>query len=149
MEIKKNDNKSLIIYTSLIFVAAIIMIVFSFFAQMHLENSRVSETEAENVTLSNKAAQVSEENMQLVELNKALKDANNKLTEENTALLAEKEGFSKESAAYKALIEVYNKLLDGKKSAANKLLKQIYTESLTAEQKEIYDFLVKEAQKYK
>lgn len=146
MENKKNDNKSLIVYTSLIFVAAIIMIVFSFFAQMHLENSRVSETEAENVTLSHKAAQVSEENMQLVELNKSLKDANNKLTEENKALLAEKESFSKESAAYKALLEVYDKLLDGKKNSANKLLKQIFTEDLTPEQKGIYDFLVKKAQ---
>ena len=146
MENKKNDNKSLIMYTSLIFLAAIIMIVFSFFAQMHLENSKVSETEAENVTLSHKAAQVSEENMQLVELNKSLKDANSKLTGENEALLAEKEALLKESQAYKALLEVYDKLLDGKKSSANKLLKQIFTEDLTSEQKEIYDFLVKEAQ---
>ena len=122
------------------------MIVFSFFAQMHLENSRVSETEAENVTLSHKAAQVSEENMQLVELNKTLKDANKKLEEENATLIAEKDVFVKENTAYKALLGVYDKLLDGKKTSAKKLLKQIFTEDLTPEQKEIYDFLVKEAQ---
>lgn len=146
MDIKKNDNKSLIMYTSLIFVAAIIMIVVSFFAQKHLEQLRVIETEAENVTLSNKAAQVSEENMQLVELNKSLKDTNKQLTEENQTLLAEKDAFLKETEAYKSLIDVYEKLLDGKKTTARKLLKEIYTEDLSAEQKEIYDFLVKEAQ---
>lgn len=146
MEIKKNDNKSLIMYTSLIFVAAIVMIIVSFFAQQHLEKLRVSETEAENVTLSNKAAQVSEENMQLVELNKTLKDSNTKLTEEKNALLAENEALKKENEAYSRLIEVYNKLLDGKKSSAKTILKEIYTEDLTPQQKEIYDFLVKEAQ---
>ena len=146
MEIKKSDNKSLIMYTSLIFLAAIIMIVVSFFAQQHLEQLKVSETEAQNVTLSNKAAQVSEENMQLVELNKNLKDTNTKLTEENKTLTQEKEALTKEKDAYNALIEVYNNLLDGKKSAAKKLLQGIYTEDLSPEQKEIYDFLVKESQ---
>lgn len=146
MEIKKSDNKSLIMYTSLIFVAAIVMIVISFFAQSHLEKLRVSETEAENVTLSNKAAQVSEENMQLVELNKALKDANKVLTDTNTALTTEKEALLKETIAYKSLVDVYDKLLDGKKAAARKLLEGIYTQDLSADQKEIYDFLVKEAQ---
>lgn len=146
MDIKKNDNKSLIMYTSLIFVAAIIMIVVSFFAQQHLEQLKVSEAEAENVSLSNKAAQVSEENMQLVELNKSLKDANNKLTEENQLLTQEKEAYTKEIASYKAFVEVYENLADGKKNAAKKLLQQIYTEDLTTEQKEMYDFLVKEAQ---
>lgn len=146
MDIKKSDNKSLIMYTSLIFVAAIIMIVISFFAQQHLERLRVSETEAENVTLSNKAAQVSEENMQLVELNKSLKDANTKLTEANQTLTTERDALLKESKAYKSLMAVYEKLLDGKKSSARKLLTEIYTEDLSAEQKEIYDFLVKEAQ---
>lgn len=145
MDIKK-DNKSLIMYTSLIFVAAIVMIVISFFAQQHLEQLRVSETEAENVTLSNKAAQVSEENMQLVELNKTLKDANTVLTEENQVLTAQKDALLKETGAYKALIEVYEKLVDGKKASAQKLLEGIYTEDLTPEQKEMYDFLVKEAQ---
>ncbi|MBR5808533.1 MAG: hypothetical protein IKY39_00305 [Clostridia bacterium] len=146
MEIKKSDNKSLIMYTSLIFVAAIIMIVVSFFAQQHLEGLRVSETEAENVTLSNKAAQVSEENMQLVELNKSLKDANKALTDANVTLTTERDTLLKEKNAYLSLMEVYEKLLGGKKTSARKILKEIYTEDLSPEQKEIYDFLVKDAQ---
>lgn len=141
MEIKKADNKTLIMYTSLIFIAAILMIVISFFAQRHLEKLNVNETAQENVTLSNKSAQVSEENMQLVELNKALKDANAKITEANDALLIENEQFKGEIKSYNLLIDVYDKLLAGKKSAARKLLKDIYTENLSAEQKKIYDFL--------
>lgn len=143
---QKNDNRSLIMYTSLIFIAAIIMIVISYFAQSHLEQLRVSEAEAQNVSLSNKAAQVSEENMQLVELNRTLREKNKEIVEQNTALSLEKEANLKELQGYKALIEVYEKLLSGKKAVARTLLEGIYTEDLTPEQKEIYDFLFKKTE---
>lgn len=143
---KKNDNKSLIMYTSLIFIVAIVMIVVSFFAQKHLEELRVSEIDEQNVSLSNKAAMVSEENMQLVELNKSLREKNKELMEQNTALSLEKDAFTKEKAGYEALMEVYNKLLSGKEAAARELLQGIYTEDLTPEQKAIYDALVKKAE---
>lgn len=146
MEIKKNDNKSLVLYTSLIFAAAIIMIVISFFAQRHLEQLKVSETEAENVTLSSKAALVSEENMQLVELNKTLKTTNTELTEQNQTITAQNEQLSKEVSMYKKLVSVYDCIIKGQKTKANNLLKEIYTEDLSPEQKDIYDFLVKELQ---
>ena len=64
MAIKNSDNKSLLLYTSLIFVVAIIMIIVSFFAQTHLNQSAPGEIDREKVDLSAKAAQVSEENMQ-------------------------------------------------------------------------------------
>jgi uncharacterized protein HemX len=143
MDIKKSDNKSLVIYTSLIFMAAILMIVVSFFAQKHLEDARVSQTEAENITLSNKAASVSEENVQLVELNKTLKSENTNLTQANEQLTAEKEALLAETAAYKGLNQVYKLLLEKKTKAAREKLGSIYTQDLSPEQKEIYDYLVK------
>ncbi len=153
MEMKKNensmekgDNKSLIMYTSLIFIAAVIMIILSSFGQRHLEEMRVSEKAAENVSLSNKAAQVSEENMQLVELNKTLMHEKQALTEERDTLLVEKETVSKEISGYSALITVYDKLCGGNKSEARELLAGIYTEDLSQEQKEIYDTLAKKVQ---
>ena len=146
MTLKKNDNKSLFLYTSLIFVVAILMIIVSFFAQTHLEQSKVSEQDAEKVSLSDKAAQVSEENMQLVELNKTLRETNSKLMEENSSLTSERDSLSAEVSAYEALIAVYDKLYDGNKKAANELLANIYTENLTPEQKDFYDILVKKAQ---
>ena len=140
---EKTENKSLILYTSLIFIAAIAMIIVSFFAEKHFEEQDVSEVKAQNVNLSNKAAIISEENMQLVEMNRTLKETNKSLVEQNTTLGAEKDALIKEKAGFEALIEVYEKLLDGKEKAARTLLEGIYTEDLTLEQKEIYDALVK------
>ena len=55
---KNNDQTSLSVYTALIFLVATVMIVVSFFAQTHLEQSMVSEHDEEKVNLSNKAAHV-------------------------------------------------------------------------------------------
>ncbi len=145
MNPENNDNKSLIFYTALIFGAAIVMILISFFAQKHLDAIRVSEVSAENVTLSNKAAMISEENLQLVELNKNLRETNIKLTEEKTAVTLERDALLKEVAGYEALMKVYDRLAAGSRTSARTLLKEIYTEDLTQEQKDIYDTLVKRA----
>ncbi|MBR4723135.1 MAG: hypothetical protein IK072_00175 [Clostridia bacterium] len=146
MTLKNSDNKSLLIYTSLIFFVAIIMIIVSFFAQTHLDQTKVSELDLEKVTLSNKAAQVSEENMQLVELNKSLKDTNTELLSENSELKERTASMQKELDAYAALSQVSEKLLGGNKRAARSLLENIYTEDLTQKQKEIYDTLVKKTE---
>lgn len=146
MTIKNSDNKSLLIYTSLIFFVAIIMIIVSFFAQTHLDQSKVSEVDLEKVDLSNKAARVSEENMQLVELNKSLKDANTALSAENAELTEKTEKMQREIDAYSDLLKVSEKLLGGNKRAARTLLENIYTEDLTQNQKEIYDALVKKTE---
>lgn len=146
MTLKNSDNKSLLLYTSLIFIVAIVMIIVSFFAQTHLDQSKLSEIDTEKVNLSNKAAQVSEENMQLVELNKSLKDTNASLTAENDELKQASESMQKEIDAYRKLSQVSEKLLGGNKTAARTLLENIYTEDLTKEQKELYDSLVKKTQ---
>lgn len=143
---KNTDQTSLSLYTALIFLVAIVMIVVSFFAQTHLEQSMVSEHEAEKVSLSNKAAQVSEENMQLVELNKTLRERNTKLAEENATISLEKDALAKEIAGYEALITVFEALADGKNDIANEILLGIYTEDLSPAQKTYYDILAKKLQ---
>ena len=146
MTIKNSDNKSLLLYTSLIFIVAIIMIIVSFFAQTHLDQSKQGQIDTEKVDLSNKAAQVSEENMQLVELNKSLKDTNTALSEKNAELEQEVSALQKENKAYGDLLLVSEKLLGGNKRAARALLENIFTEDLTKEQKELYDALVKKTE---
>ncbi len=143
---KKENDKSLVMYTSLIFIVAIVMIIVSFFAQTHLDQSKITKDEEEKVSLSNKAAQVSEENMQLVELNKALKDSKTSLEEENITLKEENELTKKELENYKLLSTIAQKILSGNKSAARTLLKNIYTEDLTTSQKDYYDLLVKKSE---
>ena len=96
MTLKNNDNRTLLIYTSLIFIVAVAMIIVSFFAQTHLDQSKIGARDAEVVSLSNKAAQVSEENMQLLEFNKSLQAQNTALTEENAQLSTEVENAKKE-----------------------------------------------------
>ena len=145
MSQKNNDNRSLFMYTALIFFVAIVMIVMSFFAQTHLEQMRVSEKDAENVSLSNKAAQVSEENMQLVELNKTLRMKNEEKENQIVVLTTERDMLVRQKNAYNSLMAVYDKLLRDDKNGAGDLLQGIYTEDLSPEQKEIYDKLVKEA----
>ena len=122
------------------------MIVVSFLAQTHLEQAQVTKQEEERVSLSNKAAQVSEENMQLVELNKNLRETNQALNDEKKALTEQNEAMSKEIAGYETLMQVYDKLYDGDKTAARTLLEGIFTENLSEPQKEFYDILVKKAQ---
>lgn len=146
MAIKNSDNKSLLLYTSLIFVVAIIMIIVSFFAQTHLNQSAPGEIDREKVDLSAKAAQVSEENMQLVELNKTLKETNANLVAENEELKEQSAEMQKEIKAYEDLLAVSEKLLGGNKRAARALLENIFTEDLTKEQKELYDSLVKKTE---
>ena len=146
MTLKNNDNRTLLIYTSLIFIVAVAMIIVSFFAQTHLDQSKIGARDAEVVSLSNKAAQVSEENMQLLEFNKSLQAQNTALTEENAQLSTEVENAKKELDGYAALFTVANTILDGKTSEARELLSGIYTEDLTPAQKEIYDTLVKKTE---
>ena len=146
MTLKNNDNKSLLMYTSLIFIVAIVMIIVSFFAQTHLDQSRPTDVDYEKVDLSNKAAQVSEENMQLVELNKSLKDANAALSQENAELKENAAAMQKEIKAYSDLLSVSEKLLGGNKQAARTLLENIFTEDLTKDQKNLYDMLVKKTE---
>ena len=143
---KNSDQTSLSMYTALIFLVAIVMIVVSFLAQTHLEQSMVSEHEAEKVSLSNKAAQISEENMQLVELNKTLRERNTKLAEENAALTLDKNALSKEIAGYEALMTVYDALTDDNIEQAKEILLGIYTEDLSPAQKVFYDTLAKKLQ---
>ena len=80
---QNGPNKSLYMYTSLIFVVAILLIILSFFAMSNRDN-KLNETEqAQSIT--EKTAALSEENKNLAEENKALKDSNRVMS---TALLS-------------------------------------------------------------
>lgn len=143
---ENQHQTSLSTYTALIFLVALVMIVVSFFAQTHLEQSMVSEHEQEKVNLSNKAAQISEENLQLVELNKTLRMRNTELETTNEAMAAEKNALAKEITSYEALIAVYDALYDEKVDIAKEMLLGIYTEDLSPSQKDLYDSLAKKLQ---
>lgn len=81
----KNNNKSLYIYTALIFLVAVILILISFFGQSKLAQTQpdpISVEEAHSIT--EKAAALSEENKRLLNDTADLK---NKLSEKENQLL--------------------------------------------------------------
>lgn len=139
---RNKSNRPLMIYTSLIFIVAIIMVVVAFFGQRHLESAQFRQTETAK-GISVRASQLSEENRLLMEVNKRLTNSLNELTEENQSLKADLDALTKESEQNKKLSEVYIALNNSGRSKARKLLKEIYTEDLTAEQKDFYDMLAK------
>ena len=73
------QNKSLYIYTSLIFVVAVLLIILSFFA-MSNRDSKMNETEQTAQSITEKTAALSEENKNLAEENKALKEKNHTMS---------------------------------------------------------------------
>ncbi len=139
---RNKSNRPLMIYTSLIFIVAIIMVVVAFFGQRHLESAQFRQTETAR-GISERASQLSEENRLLMEVNKRLTTSLNELTEENQVLKTENDALTKESEYNKKLSDVYLALNNSGRSKARKLLNEIYTEDLTAEQKDFYDMLVK------
>ena len=139
---RKKSNRPLMIYTSLIFIVAIVMVIVAFFGQKHLESAQFRQTETAR-GISERASQLSEENRLLMEVNQKLSSNIADLEEENKQLTQQNDALSKERENADKLYNVYITLNNAGRSKAKKLLAEIYTEDLTAEQKDFYDMLVK------
>ena len=114
---QNGPNKSLYMYTSLIFVVAILLIILSFFAMSNRDN-RMNETEqAQSIT--EKTAALSEENKNLAEENKTLKDSNRAM-----------------SAALLSIANEYYAAGDTAKAA--EIAASVDVSSLTDEEKTVY-----------
>ena len=112
-----SGNKSLYLYTALIFVVAILLIILSFFA-MSNRDKQMNEIE-ETQSITEKASVLSEENKNLAEEIVALKSSNEKLSTD--------------------LLNIANEYYAaGDKDKAKDLTKNIDTEKLTDNQKTIY-----------
>lgn len=136
---EKNDNKSLFLYTALIFFVAIILIILSFFGQTNLKkNQPVIEQNTDQMQalsgISEKAAVLSEENKVLLEQNIAL-------TEENETLKAENQALLKKQNTNDILLSANGYYTLGNNEKALELLKTINYDELSADQKMIYDKL--------
>lgn len=106
---EKKDNKSLFLYTALIFIAAIVIVVISFFSQINLEkkhNEYIGDQEANSIT--EKTAQLSEENLVLLETTKNLNQQNSQLTEENKNLTEKNNALDKNNQSSEKLYRIFN-----------------------------------------
>lgn len=131
----KNNNKSLFLYTGLIFIVAVLLIILSFFGQINLQKNQPKTEETEDIAQTNtgiteRAAVLSEENKNLVEENSQLKQNNEELSEklkQNDLLLAANGYFSL-----------------GAKDKAQECLDAVNYEALSSDQQMIYDAVKKE-----
>ena len=70
-----NNNKSLFIYTGLIFLVAVILIIVAFFGQSKIDNNQPIPISQEEVnSISERASVLSEENKVLIEENLSIKN---------------------------------------------------------------------------
>lgn len=115
---QSSGNKSLYLYTALIFVVAILLIILSFFAMSNRDRQMNEIEEAKSIT--ERASVLSEENKNLAEEIVALKDTNSKLTDD--------------------LLNISNEYYTaGDKEKAKQLVSDIDAEKLTDEQTVIYN----------
>ena len=143
---KSNNNKSLFLYTGLIFVVAIIMIIISFFGQSNLQKNQPIQSDAVSTSsITEKAAQLSEDNRLLLEKNQELQNKNQELRENNMELASQNEAFETEINNNNLLLEIYNYLYKGNKTKAKELLNTVVVENLTENQKTFYNILVKKS----
>ncbi len=140
----KNDNKSLFIYTALIFFVAVILIILSFFGQTNMQKNQPkieenSEQTQQSNGITERAAILSEENKTLIEENK-------KITKENEALKSENETLTEKITVSDLLLSANGYYSLGEKSKVLEILHQINYDNLTDDQKTLYDNIKKNLQ---
>lgn len=135
----KNDNKSLFLYTALIFFVAIVLIILSFFGQTNLKKNQ-PEIE-QNTEQSQAVSGITEKAAILSEENKVLLEQNKTLTAENEALKAENEALVKKQNTNDILLSSYGYYTLGNNEKALELLKAVNYAELSSDQKMIYDKL--------
>ena len=141
---EQNNNRSLFLYTGLIFVVAILMIVIAFFAQNNVMKKQPIQSD-DSTSITAKAAQLSEDNRILLERNKILEAEIFNIKTENDEMAAQFEIYEMEQKNSDILLEVYDCLYNRKKKKARELLDTITVEELTKTQKKFYDIMVKKS----
>ena len=138
-----NNNRSLFLYTALIFIVAIVMIIIAFFGQSNLEKNQPIQ---ENVSsIEEKTARLSEDNRILLEQNQSLQDTNKNLSEQVSNMQGQIDKYSVETNNSNLLLDIYINIYEGNKSKASELLNTVDTNTLTDKQITFYNVLVKKA----
>lgn len=143
---KSKNNSSLFLYTALIFFVAIIMIIIAFFGQSNLQKSQPLPADtAANSSITEKAAQLSEDNRILMEQNQVLQTEKKELSDNVEEIKSQLDFIQMEKTNYDKLLEIYNYLYKGSKSKAREALSEINAEELNETQKTFYNILVKKS----
>lgn len=148
---KKTNNKSLYIYTTLIFAVAILMVVISFFGQINLDKKHSSVTGelTASGTISERVSQLSDENRILIETNnslsKQISDKDILISMLNDKIAALEAKMIDNDGLYRA----FNYIKAKDKVSAQKELDLLKVYNFTTEQQIFYDYLQEEIKKIK
>ena len=138
---ENKNNKSLFLYTSLIFLVALLMIVVSFFGQSHLESIRETEQKAKNLT--EKTSMLSDQNLYLTEQVTTL----SKEIEEKDALIASSQTAVEEATLREEnlnnTLAAYVKMKEKKKTKAKEYISLVNPDLLSHDGKWLYDEVIK------
>lgn len=142
-----NNNKSLFLYTALIFFVAVILIILAFFGQTHIEKSQLPlELSSPQTTMSGiteKASVVSEENVRLMQEVSELKDEIAARDETIDGLNSQIDALNTVQDNNMLLFHAYASKASGNEDDLREVLSTINYEQLTPEQRNIYDNLNK------
>ena len=147
---RKGENKSLFLYTALIFIVALLLIILSFFGDSHIKRNQPdippAATQATNGGgLTERAAQLSEDNRILLEKCKQLEQNQTNLEGENTLLKEQNAAAAFQNEISEKLFDIYGLLYKKKFDEAKAALAEINIDSLDLKQKEFYNILVTKA----
>lgn len=134
----KKENKSLFLYTALIFLVSIVMILIAFVGQNNIQKMQ-PETDSSGVTITEKVDQLSEENRLLLEERIDLTRKNESLTDENNNLKTQNELLSKEVDILNKFIQIENLISEKKLDEAKEIYATIDAAALNDTQRLIYD----------
>ena len=106
----KNNNRSLLLYTALIFLAAIVVVAISFFAQVNADKNhqKYGGEEIGNSSIAEKINALSNENQTLLKTIDLLQKNVDDVTQTNSELTDKVLRMDKELANAKAMYVVYD-----------------------------------------
>lgn len=122
----KNNNKSMFVYTALIFFVAVILIILSFFGQTNMKKNqpKIDDTQ-QGSSITERASVLSEENTALIT--------------ENKNLLSQIDELEKINSVNELLLSANGYLSVENTQAAEQVLSDINYDELSADQKILYD----------
>lgn len=139
-------NNSLFIYTALIFIAAIIIIIFAYFTQTHLEKAQPIQSDTA-VAASHDSDAPEETAIEtggpqgIAKTAAELSQDNLELLEENRELHKKVDELESQLSIYEPLIEAYHALIMNDNERIKLILEDIDYNSISDEAKTLYDFI--------
>ncbi len=144
-ENKKNDNKSLFLYTSLIFIVAILLIIIAFFGQTNIQKNQpdieieTTQQPSSNDGIAERASVLSEENRMLLEEKTKLEGELKKKNAIISGMENEKFNLNEKIRMNDLLLQANGYLTVGNYEKSAEALNQVDYESLSSDQQIIYN----------